>query len=661
MKKFIRNFVFCLLFLSISAMSLFFNIDSKKQSKVFASEPKALENSLLSDVSIFIRKPTYSVLHDKKLYFLDEADKLLKSYDTENHIFDSEYLDLSNYTIIDAAFFNGSIYILVSEITVNKVVKINLSPTLSIDSNFNVSIEKDYSSFFIDDITFDDKDYTLLAYTAIGKNSKVTIIDNEETSQQTFELKFNQSDENHAMVMNGLKDTIFYQDNTGRLYIVFVCVSEIAYYPITSYSSLTQLSGESTFMQTLSHTTIPNYSFSELNIIDVEFAKIGETDYLAISLSDITNYSSQHIQVYSFDFGSGSDTIKYLTNYTCKNAEYLIFNKDHYSFVDKDNQKLFFTKIWTEQPGLEVLYRSSETEIDNPSYKIDYYNTDEFIYKKTENRLPLFEDPWGANSTNFINANSNIIIIGKAKLVGSEIEINDYDYCLYTNNDRNYYGFVKNELLLDKAEISPEKAGYKPRVSIWPRTTLYSLPTTITGGKIGGDSSPLTPEKICVIEDNSEIKVIDVLKNYVANNIQMIKVRVNGTQEGYIDAKCIREPSDVKNFVITNATIKNDDTTVYLSASSEASTLSFKLNKGKNVRINGKRDTKTGFTSITFNDEYGNEFSGYIETDYIKSDSWSTLQIVGCVLIAINIGLLVLILLYKKNHLGNRGQKIDKE
>ena len=36
------------------------------------------------------------------------------------------------------------------------------------------------------------------------------------------------------------------------------------------------------------------------------------------------------------------------------------------------------------------------------------------------------------------------------------------------------------------------------------------------------------------------------------------------------------------------------------------------LDKGKTVRINGKRDTKTGFTSITFNDEYGNEFSGYI-------------------------------------------------
>ena len=141
----------------------------------------------------------------------------------------------------------------------------------------------------------------------------------------------------------------------------------------------------------------------------------------------------------------------------------------------------------------------------------------------------------------------------------------------------------------------------------------------------------------------------------------MIKVQVNKNQVGYIDAKCIRKPSDVKNFVITNATIQKDDTTIYLSDSLDSTTLSFKLDKGKTVRINGVRNTKTGLTSITFNDEYGNEFSGYIETDYIKSDSWSTLQIIGCVLIAINIGLLVLILIYRKNHLGNRGQKIEKE
>ena len=77
------------------------------------------------------------------------------------------------------------------------------------------------------------------------------------------------------------------------------------------------------------------------------------------------------------------------------------------------------------------------------------------------------------------------------------------------------------------------------------------------------------------------------------------------------------------------------------------------------MRINGARNTKSGFTNITFNDEFGVEYSGYIETDYLKADAWSTLQIVGCILIAINIGLLILILVFRNQHLGSQGQKLE--
>ena len=58
--------------------------------------------------------------------------------------------------------------------------------------------------------------------------------------------------------------------------------------------------------------------------------------------------------------------------------------------------------------------------------------------------------------------------------------------------------------------------------------------------------------------------------------------------------------------------------------------------------IIGKRDTQTGFTKIKFNDEFGNEFEGYIKTESIQSDAWSQLQIIGSILIAINTGILIL-------------------
>ena len=95
---------------------------------------------------------------------------------------------------------------------------------------------------------------------------------------------------------------------------------------------------------------------------------------------------------------------------------------------------------------------------------------------------------------------------------------------------------------------------------------------------------------------------------------------------------------------------------VYLTAQ-ENSPVIYRLNKNYRVRINGTRDIKTGYTSITFNDEYGNEFTGYIKTDTVGADSWSTLQIIGCVLIAINSGLLILILLFRKHKIGKNGTK----
>ena len=49
--------------------------------------------------------------------------------------------------------------------------------------------------------------------------------------------------------------------------------------------------------------------------------------------------------------------------------------------------------------------------------------------------------------------------------------------------------------------------------------------------------------------------------------------------------------------------------------------------------------------------------TGYILTDTIDTDSWTTLQIIGCVLIAINVGLLILILRFKRNSIGTNGSK----
>ncbi len=656
MKKFIRNFVFCLLILSISVTGLLFGINFSNISRSNAIEQLALETPTDGDVSIFIRKPTHSVYFNNKLFFIDDADKLLKSYNTSSSAFDSEYIDLSSFKIKGTSFIGNNWYLVVEgEENLNNIIKIDLAEFV-IDDDFDLEIESKYSSIFAQQINYEEINYTLLTFSAEHENSKVVLINEEAGEIETpFEIKLGDS---HNDIKDSLLKTISYQDSNEKLHIIFIYDKDIAYFSITSIDALRDLANVGTVVNTMQHTSIPDVQ--QLIIKNCDIAKIGSEDYIAISFC--TGSNEQHIKFYSFNFDDYSNTINYVTSSPCENSEWINFNENYFSCVNGEKQKLYLNKLSFDGSN----YSNDINEIDNPQYEIEYFSEENFVYKKANTSAELFSDPWGSNSNIFVSSGANVIQIGKAKLVGSGSEIKDYDYCLFTyqasnGEGVNRCGFIENTKLDNKPEITPKEAGYKARVSIWPRTVLYSLPTTVISGKIGGETSSLTAQRIMEIEDNSEIEVLSVLSNYVANNVQMIKVRVNQNQVGYIDAKCIRKPSEVVNFVITNATIQNDETVVYLSASLDATTLSFKLNKGKTVRINGNRDTKTGFTSITFNDEYGNEFSGYIETDYIKADSWSTLQIIGCILIAINIGLLVLILIYRKNHLGNRGQKIEKE
>lgn len=657
MKNLYKKIVFCVLAITLTLSGVFVNMFSRLNGKTFAEEINTNQNSE-SNISIFIRKPTYSVFYNNKLYFIDDGDKLLKIYNPDLSLFESNYLDVSAYDIIETSFVDKFLFLLVSDDSNNKIVKINLE-TLEIYDEYSIEIASYYKTLFVQEVTFDENKYYLVTYSARGYNIIASLINVSDNSSDTFEVKFKTDDSLQSSIKTNLKKTVSYQDSSNRLYLVFIYNFSIAYYLISSYTDLTDLKTKE--IVSINHTEIPQddpeLTFNDSLIIDVGFATIKNKSYLAISYNTPSR-NNEIIKLYSFKLESGTDTITYSTQFPCINSKYIIFNKNYYSYVDDIEQKLYFTQVDNKGTADEPNFTGETNVIDNPNYNINYLSVDNFVYKKAKKLTELFEDPWGANSTILVSKDYNIIKIGSAVL-DNGTSISDYDYCLFTNENTNYCGFIKTIDLEEKQQISVAEAGYKPRVSVWPKTTLYSLPTTVLKGKIGNEDCLLVSKKLLEIEDNSELEVLDILCDYTANNTKMLKVKVNGNEIGYIEAKCVRNPANVVDFVITNATIKKDNTTVYLSPKSDATTLTFKLNAGKNVRINGNRNTKTGFTSITFNDEYGNEFTGYIATDYIKADAWSTLQIVGCILIAINIGLLILILLYKKNHLGSRGQKID--
>ena len=297
MKKFIRNFVFCLLILSISTMGLFFGINFSNKTKSFAIEQLAIETPTNSDVSIFIRKPTHSVFYNKKLFFIDDADKLLKSYNTETSAFDAEYIDLSSYKIINTSFIGSDWYLLVEgQENQNKVVKIDLAEFVIIeDSAFDLKVENKYTSLFAQQINFESKDFTFLTFSAEHENAKVALIDEETGDIETpFEIKFADT-EGLNDIKESLIKAISYQDSNGKLYIIYIYDKDVAYVSFNSIDALRDYSNDGVFIDSITHTTIPDVQ--QLIIKNFSISKIKNKDYLAISFVLEMNYTSDFIHL----------------------------------------------------------------------------------------------------------------------------------------------------------------------------------------------------------------------------------------------------------------------------------------------------------------------------------------------------------------------------
>ena len=610
-----------------------------------------------NDISIFIRNPSYSIYYNKKVYFIDESDNMLKVYNTETSKFedeDDDYIELSTYNLssdnlVTASFWGGHWYFIYQKEAQNGLLEIDLANmTIFVhDLSFSTS----YDKLFTQKITFDSKDYILYSLSSSTPNlysPKLYLYSLESESFEVINLTFNNE---LAQVNNTMVKTISYQNSDGDLYLIFIYGSTVAHCQVISTKeSLLQLNTNPISTMTYSENPLETIN-SDFIIVDVNVANISDRDYIVISYKNVSN-ADKYLSLYDFNFNGLTAVVTWKKDFSCKKSTHVNINNNFYTYTD--GQTIYYVSITREinpDTSAETFPDDSST-ITNPAYNISYYNADNFVYKRTTKNTELYDNPWGAESNVQIVGGYNVVVIGQAYIQSDNSLIADYDYCMYTSQTINNFGFIKKFDLAEKSAISVADAGYSPRVTVWPNTILYSLPTTVTSGQI--NDSNLVSKIILNIENNSPIEILDVLCDYVANSVRMLKVKVNGQSVGYIKAESVIKPSKTVDFVITNATIKNDGTIVYLSPNSSATKLNFTLNKDKNIRINGKRNEFNGFTSITFNDEYGNEFSGYIQTDYVNADAWSTLQIVGSILIAINVGLLILILVYKKKHLSEK-------
>ncbi len=649
--------------------------DNNQDNENEGSETNPDENYI--DYTIFIRNATFSTIYNDNAYIIDKeinddetVTYTLKTYNIQTAAFEQVYMVLNDITnIIDAEFIDGYFIVLaenglfmiqlntnaISEKTACKNIdissaSINLTDYAGISTyKFSDTSTEEYFLMLTPKFSEETEDETITSV-----DPKILILDNTFTYKDIVTVNVE-----IATTSPLFKFFAISGKTESSINLVFVYDSDVYYFRTDRNTMKSELSaGSSNKFNTQLDTTD-----STVDLDDTDIIICNEVPYLITTyIKNYEDYSETYAYVYELSIDI-IDNVE--STYLTKRGNFkLNAFTDHTTtsdniFIYSSDQVIHYVKIEVENLS-EVSLIITSDKITNPKIEIEYFSEDNFIYSQTNANCYILTAPWTPKTSEgatLMNEKLDVIVIGRGYITSNGKQyLKDYTYCLFTINDINYKGFVESDKLTEKRVLVESNEltliKYNKILKAKPNASLYSLPTKVIGDKI---TSELTSKIIENIKDNSRIEFLNDIYCYTSNNSMFLKVKVNDKNIGYIEFDSIITPSSSNNFVLTNSYIKQNGTKVYLEEN-ENSPIIYLLETDKRIRINGTRNSKTGFTYITFNDEFGNEFSGYIKNEMLKSDHWSTLQIIGCVLIAINIGLLILIVYFKNRKIGSHGE-----
>ena len=313
------------------------------------------------------------------------------------------------------------------------------------------------------------------------------------------------------------------------------------------------------------------------------------------------------------------------------------------------DQKVYIADITA---GINNISLNSGKYCSNPQITQELYDEDQikFMEITSDTSQSLLEYPYNkkgislSNGTKVIEIGTGFYNYNDEAITSSNTALNNqivgYKYYLATVNGTNYYGYLKD------TSVSPlqTKDSDLPYVFAKKNINIYKYPTTTV------DS---TNEIIYTTSDIEKIRtVLDVSKFYYtvgeSNSLRTFyQVRINN-QLGYIEANDIDRLPDIM-LVQTNAKVLRL-TVVYENLDDEYATWS--LIEGKRVRILENRFGTEKYTKIAFNDDDGVTCTGYALAENLQADSWSTLQIIGFILVIFSIILLIILFIVRSrlNH-----------
>lgn len=288
----------------------------------------------------------------------------------------------------------------------------------------------------------------------------------------------------------------------------------------------------------------------------------------------------------------------------------------------------------------------------NPKCIITPKNLDEFNYWQIETSSNLISEPGSNADPTPLEVGSFVVEIADITLQDNGNPISGYIYVMayllgedgkYTNQ----YGYIQiTPTFSNVIELAKDSLNYVTKVG--DGTYLYTLPSDILDDSASAANIANTKTNI---NGKLPVQVLQKVTLYSTPTInpekestQYLLVKVGG-KIGFIDGSLCIDKDQVKDLIMPNAKLTHN-ATIYVSANSNSEVI-HNLAQGKKVRIIGSRD-KNGYIMVRYNDDYGNEFEGYMLASRVQSYSYTVLQIIGSVLVFLNVLFLIVLVTTKR-------------
>lgn len=589
-----------------------FNFKVSKES-TFANFNGSAVNA--SNSAVLVYNPTTIASNANNLFVYDQYDSLIKIYDksTLNLVEQNNTIYYEN--VIKLAVIDNFLFILSNLPAKLDVIDTTTNSSISIISEDNISSLSQVNNFEVYK-TSETNITVVLSKFVDGQNYfEIFNFQNDGANWNFAEESATINKERGLNLPTKIND--FYICPTldeSKFNLVFLSENSI-YYLV--FSPLSQPS-TSYVINNLGLSIIESVTAIERLILnDNSFLIVLTESSIKVYLESISN----DFKV-TEEFTTIEQTLLNATNFTS-------FNDCLYASIPNEQKVMCFNL-----QGEHLNYNFNIYDIvKNEDLNTTMLRNQEFNYYITTSASQMTASPFSQTSICEIPQGANVCQIATSNL--GQAELTEFIYCVYTSNNLNYYGFIKSLNL----RALPSSTYNQEKVKVYSGSNLYSLPTILIDK---------TNTKLLTFEQVTTLTVIanDVNNNYIAGANKFILVQTEDGKIGFVEASKTLASTEIREMITNNATIKKD-TNVYLEPNSDSDIIDT-LEKGQRIKIESNQKTNSKYLKITYNNKNGEEITGYVLADHVTRDTWTVLQIIGLIFVALNVIFLIVLLFVKK-------------